>query len=507
MIFFIFSVGNVFSNTFHYQKIIKGCNISSGDYDLLETGIYVSINCLRAASFFLYGWRLCRIKLCKATKYTCKLKCKWFVPLVCMAGFGVTAPVCRLVQDMRYPECHGVTVIAVSHFIIKIIVNLAETTVRTFILCLFKPEWNDVPEYKEISCNDDVQKAVNDKFYRLSNIYALEGSKFQFHHKILKEWFVVQYIIYVLSVLFEFVHVTSKIVSAKPGRDNFDIFHSLLYLCFYLISFLIPYYVGTQLNTHHNAYYQNMLAKYLELKIIKANGSPVSFMPEPRKYKFEEKYAKVSNSKARAEIISVGNEVVEATLSLGNAAKAILREISLNSASTRAASPEFMLVLEEKASKVAFIQQKATKITLSLKSEGSVIKASLQLNLSGSHVLEVVTLSQSHKKNISEGVSELTLDSNNATLCLKERSSGKVVESKTVLRNGTDSEANNVSDPMMEEMYKEYYNLAMMKNFTKKTEFEFVPTIFNIRVPLDDHGLTLALLLAIVSIVFNFGTF
>ena len=54
------------------------------------------------------------------------------------------------------------------------------------------------------------------------------------------------------------------------------------------------------------------------------------------------------------------------------------------------------------------------------------------------------------------------------------------------------------------EEYVEYYNKAMEKNMPKITEFDFIPSLGNITIPLDSQGYTFTIILTVVSIVYNF---
>ena len=55
-----------------------------------------------------------------------------------------------------------------------------------------------------------------------------------------------------------------------------------------------------------------------------------------------------------------------------------------------------------------------------------------------------------------------------------------------------------------EKKYVEYYNKAMEKNMPKITEFDFIPSLGNITIPLDSQGYTFTIILTIISIVYNF---
>lgn len=49
--------------------------------------------------------------------------------------------------------------------------------------------------------------------------------------------------------------------------------------------------------------------------------------------------------------------------------------------------------------------------------------------------------------------------------------------------------------------YRDYYNFVLAKNIALKSEFDFVPSILSISIPLDSPGYALALLLSIMSLV------
>lgn len=57
--------------------------------------------------------------------------------------------------------------------------------------------------------------------------------------------------------------------------------------------------------------------------------------------------------------------------------------------------------------------------------------------------------------------------------------------------------------------YKVYGNIfiqAMEKNIPKRSDFDFVPSFFNINIPLDSAGYNFTILLSFVAIIFNFTT-
>ena len=53
----------------------------------------------------------------------------------------------------------------------------------------------------------------------------------------------------------------------------------------------------------------------------------------------------------------------------------------------------------------------------------------------------------------------------------------------------------------LKDQYMKYYKLVLANNITLKSEFDFVPSIFGISIPLDSPGYAMALLLSVLSIV------
>lgn len=60
------------------------------------------------------------------------------------------------------------------------------------------------------------------------------------------------------------------------------------------------------------------------------------------------------------------------------------------------------------------------------------------------------------------------------------------------------------SDENYKEEYKEYYIKLMAKKLPKRIDFDFVPSLCNITIPLVSSGYTFTMLLTFVAIIFNF---
>ena len=62
----------------------------------------------------------------------------------------------------------------------------------------------------------------------------------------------------------------------------------------------------------------------------------------------------------------------------------------------------------------------------------------------------------------------------------------------------------NATSKKCNKKYRKYFLLAMEKNMDLITDFDFVPSFFGISLPLEAQGYTFAVMITIVSIIFNF---
>lgn len=122
-----------------------------------------------------------------------------------------------------------------------------------------------------------------------------------------------------------------------------------------------------------------------------------------------------------------------------------------------------------------------------------------------------------HKKMIDTyfGV-EIILDDDTHYLCKQGNYIKKIIITKASNDENTSllpkTEYQDVVDSSTKETvgnkYKEYFKKALGVQtsiiMTKKDEFDFVPSFLSISVPLESHGYTLAVLLTVISIIFNF---
>lgn len=98
---------------------------------------------------------------------------------------------------------------------------------------------------------------VDYRYYNLHNDYRAIGSDTEIERKILKHWFVVQYTVYLLSILIWFVRLI-KPVFTGVNNDLYDFIHSLMYILYDSFAFLVPYLMATWLNKEHTQYHREM---------------------------------------------------------------------------------------------------------------------------------------------------------------------------------------------------------------------------------------------------------
>ena len=56
----------------------------------------------------------------------------------------------------------------------------------------------------------------------------------------------------------------------------------------------------------------------------------------------------------------------------------------------------------------------------------------------------------------------------------------------------------------IESMYADYYSRIMARNIAKRVEFTFVPSLFGMKLPLENPGYTLTIILAFIAMVLGF---
>ena len=166
--------------------------------------------------------------------------------------------------------------LVVSHNLFDGIVLLMDWVLRIVLIRMCKK--SVISEWKESGVDNNTKfdnnytpneesELVVTKAYNLYVNYVDVGTRTTKMRNILKQWFVLQYSVYILSVLVELVHIIRPIVGMDPKRPSLDTIHSILHLFFDSLAFLVPYILGTMLNNAHHKYYEKMMEKYFEVRI------------------------------------------------------------------------------------------------------------------------------------------------------------------------------------------------------------------------------------------------
>lgn len=252
-----------------------------------EATIFMIIDSLQFLSYFLFFITLCL----SFSKFNCgcprptgqKLN-KIIISLlfISLLGLAIAAPVVGLYRDKNHVKiCDGVVNrtnhnqdnIKDANIFVKLMVLLATCNERfLFIIiisgCIKFWIWEN---QSNISDNNVIEKIedqpidvsrvsnfVDERFYTFYSNYLVVGKDAKDKLFIFEAWFVIQYFIYLLSLMLEIVHLVKPFYN-KDKLDNIDVAHSVLYLVFDLLAFIIPFYMGTWLNDSHHEYHKKLL--------------------------------------------------------------------------------------------------------------------------------------------------------------------------------------------------------------------------------------------------------
>ena len=212
------------------------------------------------------------------------------IPFAVMCILTFAAPILGLFRDMNHirnckNESQVVDLIMWLNIFTKLFVLAATSTERLFVAILISMsiyEWlsrllemdteaaskieMDTEAASKIEMDTKAASKVDEQFYTLYNNYIRVGKRTKIRCEIFEAWFVVQYCVYLLSLLIEIIHLLKPLYHDKKF-DNYDLIHSALYLIFDLIAFIIPYSVGVWLNYSHEKCYKKMLEACFKVKI------------------------------------------------------------------------------------------------------------------------------------------------------------------------------------------------------------------------------------------------
>lgn len=152
------------------------------------------------------------------------------------------------------------TAFVVMHYLTNVCVNLIAVMLFTNSI----KKWEE-PKRMLKSTTGRTHKArkrheivgiVNQKFYRSYTSYLQVGQDAETEYKVLRNWFAIQYTVFLLSILETIIR----------SVNDFDT-STLPFLAMQTFSFLGPYVAATLVNTEHNSYYEEMVKQFLQYKL------------------------------------------------------------------------------------------------------------------------------------------------------------------------------------------------------------------------------------------------
>ena len=170
-----------------------------------------------------------------------------------------------------------------SNMAAKIVVCAATSIERILVVILISMsicKWDESSKLLGTANIKDVDRI----FYNCYKEYIKVGNETKIQYKIFEAWFVIQYCLYLLSLLIETIHLVRPLYRDRDDNcdhddndndnddnkvtvDTFDLVHSGLRLLFDLLAFIIPFYMGNWLNYSHQKYHTKMLEACFEVKI------------------------------------------------------------------------------------------------------------------------------------------------------------------------------------------------------------------------------------------------
>lgn len=124
--------------------------------------------------------------------------------------------------------------------------------------------WNFNYKYNDPEVKDSVEDRVKSKLFHLYNNYIKIGTKTKAYHDAFKEWFVLQYLTYLLRITTVVIHI---IKSNDQGINNeWDLPQSTMLIVYDALAFLVPFIAATWLNNAHDEHYKDMVKEYYTYK-------------------------------------------------------------------------------------------------------------------------------------------------------------------------------------------------------------------------------------------------
>ena len=303
-----FSLGLFATHLCRYLLIIKECKVEKSDSGALEAGLFMTIDLLSSSSYvaliasmLYYNHKYSKSGQTPESSVeennsveensthgkdnngegnkTDKQRCNWtlckfislILILVVMFSLAITIPVLGWKRDSDYVEncieSKGVKYgLVIAHSFIKFLFLLTDFILRCAVIIYVRKsvmQWEVPISHEDLEYDPKKNILVSERGYKFYSEYKKIGDCTRKIRVLLKHWFVLQYSVYLLSVLVELVHVIRP--AKESNKHTLDIVHSVLVFDF--LAFLVPYYSGIWLNNAHHKYHKKMMEKYFKVKI------------------------------------------------------------------------------------------------------------------------------------------------------------------------------------------------------------------------------------------------
>lgn len=138
----------------------------------------------------------------------------------------------------------------------------------TSCCCIHQWKGKKEPAADKTVCHNSLSAVLEDKLYCRYYNYIEVGRKTSLERNALRRWFVALYLVYLIFVLMQAVHIM-KILSAELHEHSYlDMFSSGMNILVHFLAFFFPYYMGINLNSAHQNYHKEITNTYLGIEIV-----------------------------------------------------------------------------------------------------------------------------------------------------------------------------------------------------------------------------------------------
>ena len=142
--------------------------------------------------------------------------------------------------------------------------------VRIVVIVMFgssKKYWKDslkalhTQRYELVTDNEHVYSELERRRVILSRIYIHTGEKVRVICNALEAWFMVQYLVYLLLLILDLIHIIRPLYE-RSSKNIFDLIYTTLNINFDFFAFFLPYLMAVLCNKAHSDYYNTLLEIY-----------------------------------------------------------------------------------------------------------------------------------------------------------------------------------------------------------------------------------------------------